>query len=83
VTNDINKLEGTFEKVKDSMKKVEVHIEKGAIDKVFEVDQKYDEFMKIVESSRYLTKINESLIYELYRDIIQLDNHREFPETFE
>ena len=65
------------------MKKVEVHIEKGAIDKVFEVDQKYDEFMKIVESSRYLTKINESLIYELYRDIIQLDNHREFPKTFE
>jgi len=74
VTNDINKLEKTFENVKDAIKRLEGHIEKGAIVKILEVDKKYDEYLQVVNNSRYLAKINESLIYDLYRDIIQLDN---------
>jgi predicted PP-loop superfamily ATPase len=41
VTNDITRLEESFGQVKEVIKTMEVLIEKGAIDKQFEIDKKY------------------------------------------
>ena len=62
---------------------MEVLIEKGAIDKQFEIDKKYQGYKDILENSKYLADINEDLIYNIYREVIQLDNSREFPKEFD
>ena len=83
VTKDYRELEGAYKEIGEVAKKIEVLIEKGAIDKLVKVDLDYSVYTDQLSKLTYLSALSESLIYDLYQGLIQLDSSvRDFPQDF-
>ena len=61
---------------------MEIVIQMGDIIRQFEIDDKFLAYKETLERSRYLSNIDEELIYKLYKFVIQKDNFRDFPADF-
>jgi hypothetical protein len=47
------------------------------------MDEKYKIYKEILEQLRFLANINEDLIHQIYREVIQLNHSRDFPSDFD